>query len=96
MGTCFVCEDDMNAVDSCDPDRTITIAGQDHDPIPYGEGYTFTETDLEASGRCHDCGVTPGHPHHAGCDMEECPACGGQYFVCDCATPEKVRIWGPA
>lgn len=45
--------------------------------------------------RCHDCGVKIGEIHHPGCDMEECPRCGGQYFICDCLTAEKRRIWGP-
>lgn len=46
--------------------------------------------------RCHDCGAKVGRIHHPGCDMEECPACGGQYFVCDCPTTEKEQIWGEA
>lgn len=34
--------------------------------------------------RCRDCGSTPGHLHHPGCCVEECPACGGQVLSCDC------------
>ena len=34
--------------------------------------------------RCHDCVVRTGQFHHVGCDMEECPACGGQMLSCDC------------
>ena len=33
---------------------------------------------------CYDCGVDPGGYHHPGCDMEECPRCGGQLISCDC------------
>lgn len=33
---------------------------------------------------CHDCNVTKGQYHHLGCDMEECPRCGGQLISCDC------------
>lgn len=31
-----------------------------------------------------DCGTQQGKYHHFGCDMEPCPKCGGQFFVCDC------------
>lgn len=34
--------------------------------------------------RCHDCGVAEGEIHQRGCDMEKCPACGGQLITCGC------------
>lgn len=37
---------------------------------------------------CHDCSAEPGEYHHPGCDSEECPRCGGQYFICHCVTDE--------
>ena len=43
---------------------------------------------------CHDCGALVGEVHHPGCDMEECPRCADQYFICDCVTEEKMIIWG--
>jgi hypothetical protein len=33
---------------------------------------------------CHDCGVSEGQLHKPGCDMEQCPFCGGQLISCDC------------
>jgi hypothetical protein len=43
--------------------------------------------------RCHDCGATVGEYHHIGCDQDACPRCGGQFFVCDCVTESKKRLW---
>jgi hypothetical protein len=94
MSDCFACGREMLEADGCDDDRVITIDGTEHEPIAYGDGYHFTNTEFEAEGRCHDCGAKPGENHHPGCDMEECPNCGGQYFVCDCHTEEKAEIWG--
>ena len=34
--------------------------------------------------RCHDCGAKLGHYHHANCDVEQCPVCGGQLIGCNC------------
>jgi len=33
---------------------------------------------------CHDCNVTVGQYHHYYCDMEGCPVCHGQFFICGC------------
>lgn len=35
---------------------------------------------------CHDCGIRnlPGNVHKFNCDMEKCPRCGGQLFICTC------------
>ncbi len=53
------------------------------DRVPYGQ---------EARGpfageNCHDCSVSRGAIHHFGCDVEECPMCGGQLLGCDCEPP---------
>lgn len=33
---------------------------------------------------CHDCGCEEGQIHKFGCDMEQCPFCGGQLISCGC------------
>jgi len=45
-------------------------------------------------GKCHDCGVEEGALHSLGCDMERCPACGGQAITCyeHCIHPEDGRL----
>lgn len=45
-------------------------------------------------GECPACGQSVGELHIAGCDMELCPNCSEQYFVCDCVTWEKAEMWG--
>jgi hypothetical protein len=35
-------------------------------------------------GPCGDCAVIKGQFHVLGCDVEQCPSCGGQLISCDC------------
>jgi hypothetical protein len=39
---------------------------------------------LTVNTPCHDCGVLPGQLHDLGCDVEQCPRCGGQLISCKC------------
>jgi hypothetical protein len=33
---------------------------------------------------CPKCDAAPGELHEDGCDVEQCPYCGGQLISCDC------------
>ena len=33
---------------------------------------------------CHDCAAIQGEYHVPGCDVEQCPKCGGQSISCGC------------
>jgi hypothetical protein len=58
-----------------------TIAGSPHVRVPYGDeaGARF-DPDL----RCPGCGAKPGELHVPSCGREQCPACGGTAFLCEC------------
>ncbi|MBX3414704.1 MAG: hypothetical protein KF708_18595 [Pirellulales bacterium] len=51
--------------------------------VRYGE----EKDDWGADERpCHDCAVIKGELHVPGCDVEQCPDCGGQlWFGCECS-----------
>lgn len=38
-------------------------------------------------GPCPDCNAGVGRYHHAYCDIERCPRCGGQMLSCECTVP---------
>lgn len=50
--------------------------------------------DMGARACCHDCGVLPGEHHRDGCEIEECPGCGGVRYSCECGyAGDKRPIW---
>src|SRR5258705_8651132 len=61
---------------------TYRIGGRGYLRIPFGERSEDTES--ADRGACHDCAALKGQLHVIGCDMEICPVCGGQAFICEC------------
>jgi hypothetical protein len=39
---------------------------------------------VKDSDECPECGAPTGELHELGCDVEQCPYCGGQFISCDC------------
>ncbi len=84
---CKECKRGMIESDGCGLFGIPMKDGSTGDPIKYGK-------ELRADwgrdgGRCHDCGARPGHYHHPGCDVEECPGCGGQLIGCECLETDE-------
>ena len=69
---CEHCDQVMGVGNGCTK-KMFVIKRKFYERIPY-----------DRDGECHDCNVTKGQLHHPGCDMERCPACGGQSISCDC------------
>ncbi|HSE44251.1 MAG TPA: hypothetical protein VLA89_02870 [Gemmatimonadales bacterium] len=79
--TCDDCHRVMNPGVGCT--LTHVSLGEDAQPVKRifcGEGDDWGADCV--GGVCHDCNAGPGQPHHAGCDIERCPKCGGQMLGC--------------
>lgn len=76
MAICKWCKQEMNSGVSCTGNTVKFPDGEEIEPIPYSPDYD--------SERCHDCYTPRGGIHHPGCDMEQCPRCGGQLISCSC------------
>lgn len=65
----------------------FTIDGAEVPRIRYG---AEAEDWGANAGPCHDCAVVKGQYHVLHCDVERCPACGGQAFGCDCEYDDEA------
>jgi putative GTP pyrophosphokinase len=63
------------------------IGGKPYPRIPYGDESSDWGAHLRP---CHDCAVEKGQFHVDGCDVEECPKCGGQSIACECSDEELL------
>ncbi len=88
MAVCGVCERDMLETDTCEEVPVEVVGGRELAPIPFGDAKDLMPEDAKAGGRCHDCNVADGGFHHAGCDAEACPNCGGQLLSCGCQSAD--------
>lgn len=75
---CDVCGQRKLIADGCSC-STVKCNEKKYKRIRFGE-----EEFEHVENCCHDCGTRRGHFHHSGCDVEECPVCGGQLLGCDC------------
>lgn len=75
---CDTCGQRKLIADGCSC-HTVECNGRTYKRIRYGE-----ESFEWKENCCHDCGARPGHFHHPGCDVEECPVCGEQLINCGC------------
>jgi hypothetical protein len=63
------------------PTLCVVVRGETFERVRYG---SEREDWGAARGPCDDCGVAKGELHIWGCDVERCPAYGGQVIYCEC------------
>lgn len=81
MAVCKFCEREMLTADGCIC-VPVKSKGKEYEPIKVGGPGDWYES--RPDGRCGDCNAKYGEYHHAGCDIERCPVCGGQLISCGC------------
>lgn len=65
------------------------IEGKLYNPIKIGDKSDWYCG--EPNCTCGDCAGKYGEVHSANCDIERCPACGGQFISCSCGTKYEVK-----
>ena len=66
----------------------LLIKGKLYDPIKVGDPGDWYEGRLDSV--CGDCGAKYSEQHRPNCDIERCPACGGQLITCNCGVVYDV------
>ena len=70
------------------------IKGKLYDPILFGDEDEDWGSNFGEDPTCGDCGCHVGQQHKKYCDIERCPACGGQLISCDCGVIYEVTDMG--
>ena len=66
--------------------KTYCINSRRFKRIPYGGETNDWGAELH---NCTDCGVTKSRLHLLGCDVEQCPCCGGCAVACGCSYDDR-------
>lgn len=92
MAKCRYCMREMLIADGCGYTK-VECNGKEYDRIKVGDEEDFFFGD-DPEMRCTDCNAKMGYFHHAGCDCERCPVCGGQFISCDCdCNLTQLALW---
>ena len=104
MTLCDYCGREMLKASGCTYEW-VEIGGSVYERVLYGDeslaGFTQEQRRkvyrrlADPDHRCHDCAAEIGTVHHFGCDMEECPLCGGQMISCNCSKDEPRPLMKP-
>lgn len=68
----------------CDRERGVQECLYDHvviNGVEYQRVRVVESPFYEGEPNC-ECGCDIGQVHHVGCDLEDCPRCGGQFLSC--------------
>ena len=87
MAVCEWCGREMNPPSAC----TVETYSDFRDGIPRARIRHGSEKEpvMREGDPCGDCLAPWGALHHPGCDLEECPRCGGQAITCGCAAADE-------